>query len=174
LFALIDDADVPLVQGYAFYLLTRNDILQYASGYLLRSPDWRHPIRILLHTLITGWPYVDHADGDGLNCQRYNMREATQRQNSANSRKRAGASSQFKGVTWYKAGSCWSAQIVVNGHQHYLGYYLDEEDAARVYDRAAVTAWGAFAKTNEMLGLLPLGLCPPAGWSRKPGRRSNA
>ena len=49
----------------------------------------------------------------------------------------------------------WEAQIEMNGKTTWLGSFTTLEDAARVYDKAALKCFGEFAKTNEMMGLLP-------------------
>ena len=157
LFALIDDTDAPLVQGWRWYYRTSPGGTQaHVQGCLPGSKQW-----VYLHTLLTGWERVDHVDGDGLNCQRYNMREATPGQNMANSRKRAIASSRFKGVSWNQDRKRWDARIRVDRRNRFLGRFRDEVEAARAYDRASLESWGQdlqgrpYARTNVMLGLLP-------------------
>jgi hypothetical protein len=102
---------------------------------------------VRLHTFLTGWPRVDHRDGDTLNNQRYNLREATSAQNSANCRKQARpTSSRFKGVSYQRG---WRAYITADGERSSLGDgYPTEEDAARAYDLAAIGAFGEFARLN--------------------------
>ena len=45
--------------------------------------------------------------------------------------KRGGVTSEHMGVCWDKARKKWKAQKSVQGNQKHLGYYEDEEDAAR-------------------------------------------
>ena len=58
-------------------------------------------------------------------------------------------SSRFRGVTKHQKGK-WEARIgqSVGKKYKYLGLYADEEDAARVYDQAAVKQRGLEAVTN--------------------------
>jgi hypothetical protein len=114
---------------------------------------------IFMHREILGAPRgleVDHIDGDSLNNQRSNLRLATRRENKRNQRyKKAGASSQYKGVFWNTKCQTWCATICVTPtdptkrEQHlYLGRFDSEVAAARAYDAAAREHHGAFAAPN--------------------------
>ena len=46
-------------------------------------------------------------------------------------------SSKYKGVSWYIQKNKWMAQIWIDGKHTHLGYFHDEEEAARNYDDAA-------------------------------------
>ncbi len=46
--------------------------------------------------------------------------------------------SRYRGVAWETRASKWRVQIWANGRQVNLGYFVDEEDAARLRDSAAV------------------------------------
>ena len=43
--------------------------------------------------------------------------------------------SKYRGVSWYKPRAKWRAFIRVQGKQHHCGYYEDDEEAAKAYDR---------------------------------------
>ena len=47
------------------------------------------------------------------------------------------SSSRFPGVSWDKRGRKWAAFIRINGTKKFVGYFKDEEDAARAYEAAA-------------------------------------
>jgi len=100
-----------------------------------------------LHTFLTGWPLVDHINGNGLDNRRVNLRPATPSQNSANTRTRLSVSG-YRGVTWFARTSRWRAHISVDGKQRHLGYFDDAAEAARVRDTAALEAFGEFARLN--------------------------
>lgn len=105
---------------------------------------------IRMHRQIASTPStseVDHADGNGLNNQRGNLRPCSVAQNQQNRKSETG-SSQYKGVLWDKSHNCWQARIVVEGIRYGLGSFKNEESAARRYDQAAKAHFGEFARLN--------------------------
>jgi len=152
-FALVDDDDVPLISGYTWNLQTGSSTVDYATAYI---PGSGHNGRnVLMHVLITGRLGTDHANGNGLDNRRENLRPATRAQNMANSRKAAGCSSAYKGVCLTRWG--WQAYIKVDRKRRHLGYFAVEEAAACAYDAAASAAWGEFARLNFPDGLDGIG-----------------
>lgn len=89
---------------------------------------------------------IDHANGNGLDNRRANLRIATRAEQMAN-RVPCGIS-RFKGVQWYAPTKRWRAEITKGSQYHYLGYFIDEVDAAVAYDAAARELHGEFAKLN--------------------------
>lgn len=105
-------------------------------------------VTVGMHAIITGWPYVDHVNGNGLDNRRANLRQATHGQNMGNKRIYSSNTSGFKGVGLHRKSSKWQAIIWRDGKSHYLGRYAIPEEAARAYDRAAVELFGDFARLN--------------------------
>ena len=70
---------------------------------------------------------------------------------------RRGVTSEHTGVSWNKAKKKWEAQKTVQGKLVHLGYYADEEDAARAIaeyvERGAVTPPGRGGVTSEHRGV---------------------
>jgi len=86
---------------------------------------------------------------NGLDNRKANLREATAMQNTWNRKKmRGNFSSRFKGVSWISRFRKWRAKISFGGKTIHLGYFKDEEAAARTYDAKAVQLYGEFAKRN--------------------------
>lgn len=103
--------------------------------------------RIYAHRLICQAPRgfeVDHRDGNGLNCQRDNLRLATATTNArAFRRKRKGTASRFRGVSWCRIRKMWRARIEFTNadgsrFSQCGGYYAEEERAARAYNAKAI------------------------------------
>lgn len=144
-FTIIDRADYELVACRPWYRLRNAN-----NAYALTGS--RHTgTRAALHRFLLDAPEgleVDHIDGDGLNNSRSNLRLATRTQNSANRGKNRNNRSGFKGVTFYKRTGKWMAQIGVDGKNVHLGYYGTPEEAAEAYDKAALAAWGPYARLN--------------------------
>lgn len=144
---IIDNADRELVSGFNWRL--------HSNGYVYAD---RFCWRIALHRLVAGprdGETVDHANGDRLDNRTSNLRIATPSQNSANrgpDRRVYGSSSKYKGVSWNKERQHWRAYLHVNGKTMSLGSFSEEKAAARAYDRAAIEAWGEFARLNNVDG----------------------
>lgn len=145
LVALVDDADFDDLNAFRWHALTGN-----AAGKFYAARGIGDGRVELMHRRITGFPegmVVDHLDGDPLNNVRSNLRVCTRWENAANRQKTHG-SSRFKGVSWHKRGQAWQAAVRVHRKGHYVGWFKDEEDAARAYDAAARLLLGANAPLN--------------------------
>jgi len=107
-------------------------------------------ISVGMHRVILGNPaaHVDHRNGDGLDNQEHNLRQATKAQNGMNRGPQSNNTSGFKGASRNKKGQNWGARIKRFGKYELLGYYDTKEEAARAYDAAAREAFGEFAWLN--------------------------
>lgn len=144
LVTVVDDADYALVSASCWWA-DRISGVWYARRKTRRSDGgWTSQS---LHTFLTGWSRVDHRDGDGLNNTRDNLRPATSLQNNRNQKGRV-ASSQYKGVSWDARRGRWRVQIAVPQHHRHIGYFDDEQEAARAYDKVARACFGEFAALN--------------------------
>lgn len=110
-----------------------------------------HRVIWAMHVGTWDFALVDHRDLDPANNRLKNLREATKRQNGTNRLPKAGSSSRFLGVGWYKAAKKWKAAISVDNKSIYLGAFQTEEEAAMAYDLAAKEMHGEFARLNFRL-----------------------
>lgn len=104
-----------------------------------------------LHNLImpvTKPMEVDHIDRNGLNNQKSNLRICTHQQNNWNQEKKRPGTSKYKGVYWFPNRKKWIARMRINGKTTHLGCFLNEEDAAKTYDKFALIHFGEYACTN--------------------------
>lgn len=143
-FAMVDDEDFEELSQYRWHA-EKAGMTWYAARSIAAGPGRWRPLR--MHVALTGYRETDHVDGDGLNNQRNNLRDATRAQNSNNTRAKGGAS-PFKGVSRKSGSTRWRATIAIGGVQRYLRSFLTEEEAARSYDAAARKAFGPYATLN--------------------------
>jgi hypothetical protein len=142
--AIVDLPDLGEASKYSWCAHRGRRTWYAARGIYL--PDGKRGIQHL-HSFLTGFQIVDHANGDGLDNRRSNLRESTYELNGANKLKRRDSQSQFKGLTKNRNGK-WVAQIGSSKTNIYLGQFDLEEDAARAYDEAARIRFGEWATLN--------------------------
>ena len=147
--ALVDDEDYEWLNQWKWTTIKRK------KNYHAHRKIWVNGKRrsVYMHRQILGLDFGDkrqgdHANSDGLDCQRLNIRICTHAQNCMNRRKQKNTSSRFKGVVWRKASQRWCARITINQKYYHLGNFQFEKDAAIVYNDAAVKYFGEFAKLN--------------------------
>lgn len=147
LVAHVDPEDVTLISGYVWR--SQQDRRTHYARAVIPGTRVR---KIFMHVLLMGKREgfeVDHADGNGLNNRRSNLRWATNGQNAANLHtKKTGCTSRFRGVFKWAKSPGWGAQVRKDGKTYYLGTFAVEEDAARAYDAKAKELHGEFASLN--------------------------
>ena len=143
--ALVDDEDYEMF-GSLKWCVHRNKKILYAKR---RKPNTKEFITVFLHReimSIESGMYVDHIDGNGLNCQKSNLRVCTKSQNGANFSGRG--ASKYRGVSLTKSTGRWSASIAPNGKGKHIGFFNTEENAAIAYNIFAEKHYGEFATYN--------------------------
>ncbi len=147
LFAFVDDCDYARVIAVGSWCAVKRRNTYYAVNGKRRL---RYMHRLILE-LSDGEPGPDHEDGNGLNNQRFNLRAASVAQNGYNAAKCSKpTSSKFKGVHLFKRTGKYQAYIHVAGKRKHLGYFANEEDAARAYNAASEKHHKEFGRQNDV------------------------
>jgi hypothetical protein len=139
LHAMVDDEDYEELSKYKWFA-AKGPRTYYAKRNLLaheREPGKRGG-QISMHKQLTGFKMTDHIDGNGRNNRRGNLRESSSAQNRANQPKYYGSSSRYKGVSWNKKLSKWTASFKPTNARRskHLGVFESEVEAALAYDAA--------------------------------------
>ena len=142
LVALIDDEDAHLT-AWKWSALEGKAGVWYAVR-KSKHPDGRTKM-IRLHRAVMNEDdpsvFIDHKDGDGLNCTRGNLRRADRITNGRNATVRKNNSSGFVGVGLHTHGR-WRARIRVDGRVKNLGLFDTAEEANAARLSAEREAWG--------------------------------
>ena len=147
--ALVDDEDFDMLNQFKWCAQKDGNNFYAIRGIRVG----RRTQTIHMHRLIMGSPIgleIDHKDGNGLNNQRNNLRVCTRSQNQMNKRKKEGASSIYKGVSFHKREDKWRAVIMINGRAINLGDFASEIEAAKAYDAKAIALFCEFANLNNV------------------------
>jgi hypothetical protein len=127
----IDIIDVPKMAGLCFVC----DDQSTRPGAKFRHLNLRYAVSAAgyLHRIIKGNPkgwVIDHADHDGLNNRRSNLRKLSHAENGMN---RAGAArhskSGIRGVYFCIGRGKWAAHVTINRKARHLGYFDTKEEA---------------------------------------------
>lgn len=149
LVALISAEDADRVMTHRWQAHPRS--ASNGGFYVIRASNGK---TTYLHRFILGairGQLVDHADGDGLNNTRSNLRIADATLNLAN---RVGYTpiSGFRGVYPTRSGR-YRAVVHARGVVHRGGTFVCAAEAGRKYDQMATDLFGAFATLNFPTGV---------------------
>ena len=124
----------------------------YATRTMMRDGKW---MTELMQREVLGVTdrkiHVDHKNRVTLDYREDNLRKGTRVQNLMNKvwcNDNSKKSSKYKGVSYHKRNKKWTAYISFENQLIYLGSFIDEESAAREYDRNAIKYYGEFAHLN--------------------------
>lgn len=93
---------------------------------------------------------IDHVNQIKTDNRISNLRECTSTQNKGNIGLLSSNTSGYRGVSLNSRSRKWHAQIKIKGMQTYLGRCDSAEDAARLYNVAALNHFGEFAYLNDV------------------------
>lgn len=86
---------------------------------------------------------IDHKNRNGMDNTRENLRSASHQSNALNAKKKANATSEFKGVYRKRGRSKWTAAIKMDGAVRYLGNFETEAAAFECVQSAALKEHGS-------------------------------
>lgn len=146
-YAKVDPEDYEWLMQYNWTAIRKEN-----SWYATRSMSvLGKSVQCYMHRMIMEPPddmFVDHKNHDGRDNRKANLRIATAKQNCWNRNVRRGSSSKYIGVSWLESRSKWQVTAYIGGKSRFVGYFEDEETAARAYDAAVSEERGEFAVLN--------------------------
>jgi hypothetical protein len=150
---VVDDVDAHFLKQYRWYTARRLHAF-YAFRHASLVDGRR--TTVLLHRMILRPPnasglVVDHANRNGLDNTRANLRVCTRAENMRNRRgANRGSASGFRGVTRHRQSGKWQAHSRMDGHSIHLGLFDTAEAAARAFDQWADEFYGEFRGARNL------------------------
>jgi hypothetical protein len=144
----VDDEDYEYLSKHNWCAGKGNKNQSYYAVRSIRSQ--RKTRRVYMHRVIAQarpGEVVDHKNLDGLDNQRENLRVGNQALNLLN--RSANKGRKYKGVSFYHP----TLQYVASFRGKHIGYFDNEDDAARAYNATARAAGGDWALLNVIPGM---------------------
>jgi hypothetical protein len=142
-------------------LVRKITVANAKAGAIAGSPQNKGYVQVyvdgknfLLHRLVFLFHHgympkmIDHINGNRLDNQIENLREATASQNQQNRKVQYTNLSGFKGAVYHPQKMKWQGRIHVNKRKVSLGYFNSAEEAHEAYKKAATIFFGEFARFN--------------------------
>jgi hypothetical protein len=148
----VDDADFDYVRGYRWHVINRRHGLYVAACETI--PGTHRQATIYLHRLVLDaevGELITHADGNGLNNCRSNLRRRSRAQIQQGRKPHRGR--RYRGVSYGPGNSKlkpWIARIKTADRVIHYGSYATPEEAAMAYNEAARILFGDFARLNPV------------------------
>lgn len=133
-----DIAGVRAVNGYTYIAIDNYRLLAHRVAWFYVYGEWPKE-------------QIDHINRDRADNRLANLREASVSGNACNGTLRSTNTSGYRGVSLdkRKTKKKWLAQIVKDGHQICIGYFLTKEEAYDAYRRAATEFHGQYAADRQ-------------------------
>lgn len=125
------------------------DFTWYEHHPAKHSPNFKTLIanigcRVQKMHIFLGFEYCDHVDRNEFNNRKYNLRKASQKDNTRNSSLGINNNTGFIGVNRFgKNGEKWRARIMVDRKEISLGYFDDIEDAIKARLKGELKYFGS-------------------------------
>lgn len=142
--AFVDDEDYDFINQWKWVSVKGGNTRYARTTFCVNGKN----VNVYMHVAIMGFNGADHMNGNGLDCQKSNMRKATKQQNAMNARINKNGSSKYKGVFKPSNRRHFYARISINYKHIFLGSFTDEIEAAKAYDKKAKELFGEFSRLN--------------------------
>jgi hypothetical protein len=140
-YALVDDSDFKDLNKHKWYAIRHHN-----TFYAVRSK--KDGGKVHMHRVILKPPEhleTDHADKNGLNNQRGNLRACTHSENQRNKCKSIHNTSGYKGLSWCARNNKWLVRLSIDKKRIYLGHFKTKKEASEAYNKACLKYHGNFA-----------------------------
>ena len=153
-YVLVDNEDFEELNKYKWYAHWDSHTKGFYAVRNARIENVKqYQTQIRMHRVIMNvskGKYADHINHNTLDNRRFNLRICTNKQNTYNKKISKNNTSGFKGVSFHKGTRKFMAYIKVDGKLIYLGIYPTSEQAALVYNQAAIKHYKEFALLNNI------------------------
>ena len=151
-YVIVDTDDFERLNKHKWHIRKFKNTYYAGRSVSLSENKKRHNIEMHREIIDTPYPLiVDHINSKGWDNRKANLRPVTRAQNTLNRPyifKTKNSPSKYKGVTWHKSQKKWSVTLCHNKKRKSVGYFHDELEAAKAYDKAAKKFHGEFAVLN--------------------------